>query len=92
LHEGSPFATPGLGENAPVDYAAVQQSMGMKYAQRVGKYMRLRQELAVVSCARPRDNNYIVRLRNEIAALEQSMALPLQAPSADAFLPTQPGR
>ena len=62
----------------------------MKYAQRVGKYMRLRQELAVASRATPKDPSYIARLRSEIAALERAMALPLQAP-ANAFLPSESG-
>ena len=72
-------------------YAALQQQPAMKYAQRVGKYMRLRQELAVAICASPLDTSYIARLRLEIAALERAMALPLQV-AANPFQPTEPGR
>ena len=64
----------------------------MQYAQRVGKYMRLRQELAAAS--RPQatqDPSYLARLRLEIAALERAMALPVPVP-ANPFLPTEPGR
>ena len=62
----------------------------MKYAQRVGKYMRLRQELAVANRATPKESSYIARLRREIAALERAMALPLQPPP-NAFLPSESG-
>jgi len=50
----------------------------MKYAQNVGKYMRLRQELALVCRAARTEPSYVARLRAEIAALERTMALPLQ--------------
>ena len=64
----------------------------MQYAQRVGKYMRLRQELAAASRSRTtEDPSYLTRLRLEIAALERSMALPVPA-AANPFLPTEPGR
>ena len=50
----------------------------MKYAQNVGKYMRLRQELAAACRAARPEPSYVARLRAEIAALERTMALPLQ--------------
>jgi hypothetical protein len=50
----------------------------MTYAQRVGKYMRLRQELAAACRASRLDASHIARLSNEIVALERAMALPLQ--------------
>ena len=72
-------------------YAALQQQPTMKYAQRVGKYMRLRQELAAANRASSLDTSYITRLRIEIAALERSMALPVPV-AATPFQPTEPGR
>lgn len=64
----------------------------MQYAQRVGKYMRLRQELTAASrWPTIGDPSYIARLRLEIAALERAMALPVSV-AANPFLPTEPGR
>ena len=64
----------------------------MQYAQRVGKYMRLRQELAAASRSQTtEDPSYLSRLRLEIAALERAMALPVPV-AANPFLPTEPGR
>ena len=55
----------------------------MKYAQNVGKYMRLRQELAVAGHAAGSEPSYVARLRAEITALERSMALPLRPADAE---------
>ena len=62
----------------------------MTYSQRVGKYMRLRQELWVCCRARRLDAAHIARLSTEIAALERVMALPLRHARVDAVL-AKPG-
>lgn len=63
----------------------------MKYAQRVGKYMRLRQELEAAHRSAPPDRSYIARLLTEIAGLERAMALPVPV-AENAFEPSETGR